>query len=296
MNKLKILCFILLIEIFSSLLLEPNFGSTEDDFIKCRNQTDTKQCSSITFETKNFQCCKLESKEKGIEQCNSMAKPIKPAQEELNSANGKIMTKEIGGYNLFSNNSEVMFNDYSFSCQDGDINFKFDPNSYTEEERAKFKSDNHCIYYSTLEYQQGNITREACYNAILVTTGDSGVSCGYYEFKLNLNDSSTGTYKTCFLFNDDILKTKNLGLWTKMMTEDIATNAEYNFSKKYLNYQFNASNSKGEYFVYYSINDTVIVPTDSDEPTDSGKPTGSYFYISIFLNSRFILLLILFLI
>ena len=30
-----------------------------------------------------------------------MAKPIKPAQEELNSANGKIMTKEIGGYNLF---------------------------------------------------------------------------------------------------------------------------------------------------------------------------------------------------
>ena len=52
MNKLKILCFILLIEIFSSLLLEPNFGSTEDDFIKCRNQTDTKQCSSITFKTK----------------------------------------------------------------------------------------------------------------------------------------------------------------------------------------------------------------------------------------------------
>ena len=62
----------------------------------------------------------------------------------------------------------------------------------------------------------------------------------------------------------------------------MATEAEYKEDKKYSNYQFNATNSKGEYFIYYSINDTVIVPsdidptdTDSDVPTDTDKPTDT---------------------
>lgn len=312
MNKLKIFCFILLIEILSSILLEQNFGSTEEDFAKCRNFNDTKQCASIIFENNNFQCCNLKSKEKDLEMCNAMLKPIKPAQEELATENGKKMTKEIGGYSLFSNGSAVMFNDYYFTCPDGEANFKFDPNAYTEEEKAKFKSDNHCLYYSSREYPHEKITEEICYNAILSTTENSTISCGYYELKLNFKDGSTGIYKSCFLFNDDILSTKNLGLWTKTTAEEMAIEAEYKEDKKYSNYQFNATNSKGEYFIYYSINDTVIVPsdidptdtdipTDTDEPTDTDKPSDtdepsdSGHNKSRFLNNGIIFLLSLFL-
>ena len=71
------------------------------------------------------------------------------------------------------------------------------------------------------------INEEICYNAILLTAEHSAISCGYYELKLNFKDGSTGNYKSCFLFNDDILSTKNLVLWTKMTVEDMATNAEY---------------------------------------------------------------------
>ena len=284
MNKFKILCFILLIEIFSSLLLEPNFGSTKKDFSKCKNHTDTKQCSSVIFDTKNFQCCNLKSKEKGIEECDVMVKPLQSANDELKTENGKIITREFGGYNLFSNDSDIKFNDHYFTCKDGELNFIFDPKSYNDEEKAKYKSDKHCIYYSSLEYQQENITKETCYNAILASTGNSGVSCGYYEFKLNFDDKTKGDYHACFLFNEDILKTKNLGLWTKMMTEEIATNAEYELNKTYSNYQFTATNSKGKSFIYYSINDTIIASDSSN------------LYLSRFFNSRYILLLILFLI
>ena len=285
MNKLKIFCFILLIEILSSILLKQNFGSTQEDFSKCRNQTYRKQCESVTFENNNFQCCNFESKEKRLEGCLVMIKPIKLAQVELATENGRKMTKEIGGYDLFSNGSSLMTNDYYFTCPDGEANFKYDPNAYTEEEKAKFKSDNHCLYYSSREYPHEKITEEICYNAILSTTENSTISCGYYELKLNFKDGSTGIYKSCFLFNDDILSTKNLGLWTKTTAEEMATEAEYKEDKKYSNYQFNATNSKGEYFIYYSINDTVFVDGSSDSDHNKSRflNNGIIFLLSLFL-------------
>ena len=284
MNKLKLLSFILLIEIFTSLLLEKNFGSTKDDFDKCRSENDTTKCASVQFETKNFQCCKFKFKPDttGDEMCNVMVKPLRPAQEELNTINGEIMTKEIGGYELFSNSSMLMTNYYDFTCQDGNLNYVYEPDNYTVEEKEIFKSSNHCLYYKGIEYSQENITQHICYNADLAISKDSRVSCGYYEFKLNFQDASTDNYKACFLFNEDILTTKNLGFWTKVNVEEIVANAESKKGKYYTSYQFKATDSKGQYFIYYSINDSVITSTDSNSNTSG------------FLYSRNILLLILF--
>ncbi len=53
MNKIKIFCFLLTIEIFPSLLLNRNFGSTIDDIQICENK-NKDQCSSFQFGDKSL--------------------------------------------------------------------------------------------------------------------------------------------------------------------------------------------------------------------------------------------------
>ena len=48
MKKIKIFCFLLAIEIFPSLLLNQNFGSTTDNMQICENK-NKDQCSSFQF-------------------------------------------------------------------------------------------------------------------------------------------------------------------------------------------------------------------------------------------------------
>ena len=146
--------------------------------------------------------------------------------------------------------------DFDYSCLDGNLYFKYYVNSYTEEEKTRFKSKNYCLQYGFGDYEQDNITNKICHNAILASVGNSGVSCGYSELKIYLGDGSIINYKTCILFNDDILINKNLGLWTKMMAEELIKMANTD-KKELLNYKLIATNSIGKYFTYDSLTNIV---------------------------------------
>ena len=85
------------------------------------------------------------------------------------------------------------------------------------------------------------------------------ISCGYAEFQLNFDDNTTNVYNTCILFNEDILTTKNIGLWTKMTAEDDVNQEAGKYEKVVSSYTMTVTNTKGNYYTYYSSNDTVIV-------------------------------------
>ena len=286
MNKLKILCFILSIEFFTSILPKQNFVSTFDDFKNCQLLEDTTKCKELPFHTQRFQCCHYKSEEKGIEMCSANVKPINLAIKELETEAGKLLTKEYGGYYMFQNDSEIQFTDYYFDCSDGKLNYKFDANNYTDEERKKYKSKNYCRYYSNAEYEQENITREVCHKALIAIDGKSLISCGYAEFQLNFNDSSTKVYKTCILFNEDILTTKNIGLWTKMTAEDDVNQEARKYEKEgevaLSSYTMTVTNSKEKYYTYYSSNDTVVV----GEPNNGND--SKFLGINLFLLILFL--------
>lgn len=259
MNKLKIICFILSIEFFTSILPKQNFVSTSDDFQSCNSEEDTTKCKEVPFHTQFFQCCHLKSEEKQMEMCSPTVKPINFALKELETEAGKLLTKEYGGYYLFQNGSEIPMTDYFFDCSDGKLNYKFEQNNYSDEERKKYKSKNYCLYYSNAEYEQENITKEICHKAIISIDGKSLISCGYAEFQLNFDDNTTNVYNTCILFNEDILTTKNIGLWTKMTAEDDVNQEAGKYEKVVSSYTMTVTNTKGNYYTYYSSNDTVIV-------------------------------------
>ena len=138
MNKLKILCFILSIEFFTSILPKQNFVSTSDDFQSCNSEEDTTKCKEVPFHTQFFQCCHLKSEEKQMEMCSPTVKPINFALKELETEAGKLLTKEYGGYYLFQNGSEIPMTDYFFFFLVVKLNYKFVYNIYSDEESKKY--------------------------------------------------------------------------------------------------------------------------------------------------------------
>ena len=146
-----------------------------------------------------------------------MLNPIKQAQDKKQTVEGKIMIKEILGYRMTLMEANENSVEVKFECLDGNLDFKALEEEYTEEEKKKFNSGNHCLQYSNFVEYEGNITNETCYNATLAAVGNSGISCGYYEIKKNNIDGTTTEEKTCFLFEEDIPKTKNMELGTKYL-------------------------------------------------------------------------------
>ena len=101
------------------------------------------------------------------------------------------------------------------SCGDGDLSMVYNLNDFTEEEKARFKSDNLCMrfFYNSTE----KVTDEnTCYDSIVATANeDSAISCGYYEYTLYFVNGTSEKLKTCLLFNDDMVKIKILDFGTE---------------------------------------------------------------------------------
>ena len=245
-----------------------NLVISEDEYYNCRHQKDKTKCSTVHFTTKNFQCCyfkiETQSEEENTpssqELCNVMINPIKPGQEEKETENGKIMAKEYIGL-LMLKNSDYSSMELNFACPDGNLVHKAETKDFTEEEKTRFKSDNLCLQLFEKSYKGGTTDKdkETCYNGILSTAENSKINCGYFEFKLSYINGTTGDFKTCYLFNEDIPKTKNMGFWTKYLLELALSNLKGEIS----NYLINATNSKNQYFVYDSSKDLIIDSSDA---------------------------------
>ena len=275
MNNLKTIFFFLLLKICSLHLSEQRISSRNNDFFECIYK-DIDHCSDVKFTALGFQCCKNKINQES--KCFPMISPIKLAQEEVKTENGKILVKEYFGYSMFNGESSQNLST-DCECPDGTLSIKYELKDFSPEEQEKLKSQKHCIKYN--EEYSGTITKDICYKADLATTGNSGVSCGYYEFDIMMTDKSTYKHQTCFLFNDDIRTTKNIAYPIKQMAELEAVKVANEQEKELSSYQMKGTNSKDKYFIYYSLNDTV------------GTPNSGVTNLS-FINIRYIVLLILF--
>ena len=289
MDKIKIFCFLIMIEIISSLLSNQISESKKEEFEHCQNLRST-QCLNYKMKSKGFQCCYqnlkyiIEGTPLEDPGCEVTLNPVSLAQDEVKTENGKSMIKEFYGFHFFvmENRTENASFEYEYHCSDGNYTFGYASQDYSEEQKKIFKSINYCLRPLINEYRPPEITQETCTNSQLATTGNTGISCGYYEMKLYYNDSTVGDYKSCFLFNEDTLKNKNAGALFKQNSE-YYSKLEAGRAKKELSYyQITITNPKGRYFKYNSLDDTVTV----DNNTDSAK----------FLDYRYILIFILILI
>ena len=273
MSKLKIFFFFLSIEICLFYQFEQRFSSRNSELDDCSAITDMNQCIPFKFTIKGFQCCKSSVNKNS--RCNPMVNPIYLAKNESAKENGKILNREYFGHTLINDGLSSIV--YDFDCADGKISFQYESKNYTDKEQEKLKSPQHCLnHYNKKE----STSKSTCFNSVVAAAGNSGVSCGYYEFDLIMTDNSTAKYQTCFLYNEDIRTTKNMGYLIKQMAENIADREAINREKILNKYIMKGVNNQGKYFIYESLNDTVSTPPGSDGAK--------------FLSNKFALLLILF--
>ena len=280
MNKINICIFLAVIGIIIAILPDLEFNSAIDDINMCSRKNATKnECNSFQIDDSRFQCCKLmaETNKDGTinkeESCSAMTNPINTAINEMNTENGKKIMKELIGFSMFKdkNPGNVNFTEkVNFTCNDGNLPFEFNIKDYSEAQKVEFNDSNYCLNYSS----GIKVDKETCYNAKVT---QSGISCGYFDLQLVLNNSNPMNFNTCFLFNDDIVKNKNIGFITKYLSDMTSLSEAKSLGKELLSYKLTFSRKDGKTVKYDSSTGEVKIEGEDN----SGKMLGLKYMILI---------------
>ena len=275
MSKINIFIIFAVIGIITTLLPKKEFKSVIDDINMCSQKNATKnECNSFQFEDNNFQCCKLMFEvnisdtinSKG-ESCSVMINPINTVIDEMNTENGIKIWKEYMGFSAFKNRNPGNVNNYekfNFSCNDGYLPLEFNIKDYSDSQKVLFNDTNYCLNYTS----SSKVDKETCYNA---NVSQSGIFCGYYDFILELNNSNTKNFNTCFLYNDDIVKNKNIGFITKFVTELMSLKVANSSGHELLNYKLTFSRKGGKTVKYDSASGAVEIEGGEEEEEEEER-------------------------
>ena len=253
--------FYFLIGLCSSLLLDKKYR--KEDYMTC-NSNKTDHCTKIELEHKGYHCCKLEqitqigATVKFDRGCNTLFTPTKTISDELNSERGKRMLKEIyGATNILTGKKNISSDEKHFECNDGKVWFNFRKEELTEKEEELIQSNNYCLRFIYSNNTQIQPKKEECYNSVLTDKSQElGLKCGYYEFKIELNNNQFVEYKTCFIWNDDIITNNSLGYLIKSNIESLAILNNINNDVSEYVVRFSKSNDK--IYKYASATDNII--------------------------------------
>ena len=90
----------------------------------------------------------------------------------------------------------------NLDCADRDMNIEL--NKINEADKKALQSEDHCLYYTYKSFIDKTSNFE-CSNGVLTDTIKAeGFTCGYYQFKINVQGETAREFKTCFLYHDQI--------------------------------------------------------------------------------------------
>ena len=257
--KIKHLILMIFLKISYSVLFK---NSWKDDFELCGETSDTNQCKQVQLISADLQCCiayanvKLtDGREADNKKCSTSYKPFSIISNYLNSKIGNAILKETLGYQFMKQNYANLLSEFTtnMNCDDGSFNKKINFNEYNDDDKSILKSKDYCLEYSS---QDSFVTEEKCLNAkVMKRSANIGLTCGYYEYHINLSDGSSKVYKSCNFFDRNAYNTKNLDDFEKYdikeyIYKDLGLNAD--------NYVVYITGVKNKTLIYDSSNDTVI--------------------------------------
>ena len=263
--------------ISNSILLLPN--STYQDFFLCRQEKEVSKCKEIKLGSKDRQCCAVKNIiDSGNleEDCSTMVNPISEAQQYMKSEKAKAIYDEIALYSIFSEDDspETFKQDITYNCNDGELNVKTDSKDLTEEDIKLIKSDEHCLKFGYERDSEIEVNEDKCFSLKLIKKSTNlGITCGYYELNLTLNNGTTRAYNYCWLFDKDIYRSKKL-TWVDKTNFDtmVITESMKDIDNVVANYTAHFTGDKNRTMIYYSSNDSVIYEGPDDiNPSNAAK-------------------------
>ena len=208
----KIIIFCLLV----SLTFSKNFLADES----CLS-VSTDSCLNTILTDTSIQCCVASTKVLGAIDVNACITSIKPTPdlETFKDIIPKFeaVSKEVVGFTLYGKATsfspvmdqvdkyvpEALFPiNINLDCKDRDLNIEL--NKISDADKQALKSEDHCLYYTYKSFIDTTSSFE-CSNGVLTDTIKAeGFTCGYYQFKLNVQGETAREFNTCFLYHDEI--------------------------------------------------------------------------------------------
>ena len=179
--------------------------------------TDT--CKNTILTDTSIQCCVASANKLSVN-INTCIASINPTPD-LETFKGIIpkfeaVSKEVVGFTLYGKATKfspvmdiiqpytdiILPLDINLDCQDRNLNMKLE--KISDADKQALKSEDHCLYYTYKSFINKASNFE-CSNGVLTDTIKAeGFTCGYYQFKINVQGETAREFKTCFLYHDEI--------------------------------------------------------------------------------------------
>ena len=236
------------------------------------------ECYSITLKTKNAQCCIMEmtSYKSHNTDCSIVVGSIEDVKKNFTPKTDAIF-KELFGFLVYGiptgQSEEELINEFrhsqNYECKDGDFKFLFGYENYTSEEKLLMKSDKHCLryFYSYVidpDFMEKMPSKKQCYNADLLESSKKiGIKCGFYEFKIKYVSGKSGEFKSCYVFDTDIIKNKKIDDESKANFSALAMQYAAIQGETMVSYVVTFSDSDGNKYSYDSQTNKVSSSNNS---------------------------------
>ena len=304
---MKFFCLFLIVKFaFFDELSDSEKSSIMQDMDKCEEASQNiDKCTSIELSNNNYQCCVLESNYESDDSneisCEFTRESFDTMKNIIEDPKTKAMMNEMNGffrYGFGFNEEETNYSfNQTYTCKDGSVKTSFNF-EYTKNEEKILSSKTHCLsYYFRLIYMENilydeekdkfylnPVSSNECFNAdLLQSSKDAGISCGYYEFKINYEDGNSEKFTICYLVNPNFYKNGEFDSQTKSELESFILyinrqNGEYSQS-----YEATFSDSQGNTYVYNSLTGKIESSTTSNSSNGSSFVNLNFIILFIFL-------------
>ena len=265
---------------FSNLKLNEDYPDYPDDVKtliedeeRCLDAGATQdKCYSVELKTKKAQCCILEMIFYGSHSvdCSIIVGSVKDVKEYF-TPKTKAIYKELFGFMVYGmptdQTEEELINEFrhkqNYQCKDGNFEILFGYDNYTSEEKSIFKSNQHCLryFYSYVidyDFLDKMPSKEQCFNADLLESSKTiGIKCGFYEFKIKYVSGNSGEFKSCYVYDTDIIKNKKIDDESKANLSALAMQYATSQGEIMVSYVVYFSDSDGNRYSYDSSTDKV---------------------------------------
>ena len=225
-------------------------------------EVETKDlCLAIKNPLEKYQCCFQQTNYIGNinEKCDQFSTDIKQYEKIVKTDQFKAFSSETMAFSLLNFGFPLAKTDIKINCNNGEINMALLEKNYTENELNTLKDKNHCLQKKASKKGDYEYDVEKCEEGLIVDSSKkAGLECGYFVYNIKINQNESFTYKTCDLFNFNMLSsmTKINPQFAISDVENIISN-----SKEYDSYEsFTAEvyNAKGQKIKFDSTSEKIV--------------------------------------
>jgi hypothetical protein len=286
----KIIFFIFLILKINSDFVEDNYY----DLMNCMG-TDETECTSVKLKTKNLECCRFDittysgyynNRESTESICSAVFTNY--VSQDMMKQIESIAIEQFGILEVYLDIDIPRIKE-KITCSKNSATYNFGDYNYTQADKKKLKSENHCLYYyfnsigeNLFNDKNISISKDKCINAeSLDITKNSDIYCAYADVAILYSDGTKNEFKTCYFLPSESIKSKQLDPTTEAALKKFAeTEADKN--KVLSEYEAKLVDKNGRSLTYNS-NKGVI---------DSSRTSNSKFNsVNIFMIFTVLMLL-----